>query len=376
LQNSEFNSNAALKSSTGDFYFGGISGFNVFRPERLKADTVSANLVINSLKVFDKEHALKEDRLELEHFENYLTIQFAAIEFSSPEKIRYSYKLEGFDRHWIDAGEKRYAHYTNLDPGTYVFHVKAANADGYWTKRDTTVSFVISPPFWKTWWFVASAVLVCAFIAYSMHRYRLSQSLRVERLRNKIASDLHDEVGSSLTRISIYSDLLRSGTEEEQGKTYLKSISEMSREIVSTMSDIVWSIDNRNDSTGSLMIRMKDFANEVLQARNIEMTFVIKGVDENKNLDPALKQNIYLIFKESINNIVKHAQAQKVSIAITNQGNEFLMSIHDDGRGFEINGSQKGNGLRNMHRRAQAIDSTFEIQNHQGTTITVSRKAL
>jgi signal transduction histidine kinase len=284
--------------------------------------------------------------------------------------------LEGFDKDWVDAGDKRFANYTNLDPGTYTFHVKAANADGYWSQKDNAISFVIRPPFWKTWWFTAGMILIIASVAYAIHRYRLTQSLKVERLRNKIASDLHDEVGSSLTRISIYSDLLMGGTEENQGKTYLKSISELSREIVGTMSDIVWSIDNRNDSTGALIIRMKDFANEVLQARGIELSFVVKGIDEGKSLDPALKQNIYLIFKESINNIVKHAQASSVSVSIVNSNHEFRMSIQDDGRGFVSNGTQKGNGLRNMHRRAQAIGGIFDIKNQQGTTITVSRSAL
>ncbi len=121
---------------------------------------------------------------------------------------------------------------------------------------------------------------------------------------------------------------------------------------------------------------MKDFATEVLQAKNIEMSFTIEGVDESRTLDPALKQNIYLIFKESVNNIVKHANAQNVIISLINRGNEFTMKIHDDGRGFPNDGNQKGNGLRSMHRRAQAIGAVFSITTSSGTTITVIRKSL
>jgi ligand-binding sensor domain-containing protein/two-component sensor histidine kinase len=374
LQSNEFNSNAALRSSTGDFYFGGISGFNIFRPEKFKADTVPPTLVINSFKVFNQEYPVQEETL-LEYHENYISFQFAAIEFSSPEKIRYAYRLEGSDRHWVDAGDRRFADYTDLGPGSYTFRVRATNADGY-VSEGNPIRVVINPPFWKTWWFMLTSMVICASIIYSIHRYRLAQSLKVERLRNKIASDLHDEVGSSLTRISIYSDLVQSGTEATQSKNYLKSISEMSREIVSTMSDIVWSIDNRNDSTGALILRMKDFATEVLQAKNIEMSFTIEGVDENRTLDPALKQNIYLIFKESVNNIVKHADAKNVIISLVNRGSEFIMKIHDDGRGFPNDGSQKGNGLRNMHRRALAIGAVFSITTDSGTTITVTRKSL
>jgi ligand-binding sensor domain-containing protein/two-component sensor histidine kinase len=374
LQSDEFNSNSSLRSSTGDFYFGGISGFNLFRPEHFKADTIPPTLVINSVKVFNQEYPLQKE-IVLDYYENYISFQYAAIEFSSPEKIRYSFRLEGSDRDWVDAGDRRQANYTNLGPGNYTFRVRATNSDGY-VNEGKSIYITINPPFWKTWWFVLTSAIICASIIYSIHRYRLAQSLKVERLRNKIASDLHDEVGSSLTRISIYSELVQTGTEATQSKNYLKSISEMSREIVSTMSDIVWSIDNRNDSTGALILRMKDFATEVFQAKNIEMSFVVEGVDENRTLDPALKQNIYLIFKESVNNIVKHANAQHVSISLINRGNEFSMKIHDDGTGFPNDGNQKGNGLRNMHRRAQAIGAIFSITTNSGTTIAVTRKSL
>lgn len=376
LQSNEFNANAALKSSSGDFYFGGVQGFNVFRPEHIKGEGAPAHLVIQSFKVFEQERPLNGP-VTLSHNENFLSFRFAAIEFESPEKIRYAYRLDGFDMGWTESANNRFAGYTNLDPGHYVFRVKAANADGYWNPQEATVAFTIAPPFWKTWWFVASVLVVCASLIYSIHRYRLAQSLQVERLRNKIASDLHDEVGSSLTRISIYSDLLQNGVSSPaQTGTYLKSISDMSREIVGTMSDIVWSIDNRNDTTGALILRMRDFATEVLQARNIALTFTQKGIDENRILDPALKQNLYLIFKESVNNIVKHAHARHVRVSLTNEGDTFCMRIDDDGTGFSTRETHQGNGLRNMNRRAGAIGGTFQITHQAGTSIVVTRKAL
>ena len=376
LQSNEFNSNAALKSSTGEFYFGGVFGFSVFLPEQFQPDSLRPKLAITSLKIFDQELHRLPEKLVLSYDQNYLSFQFAALEFSSPEKIQYAYKLDGLEDNWIDVGNRRFANYTNLDPGTYTFRVKAANADGHWSEEEAFIRFVIHPPFWKAWWFILLCALAIVALAYALHRYRLAQTLQVERLRNKIASDLHDEVGSSLTRISIYSDLLQTGTDEKESKGYLVGISELSREIVSTMSDIVWSIDNRNDSIGAMILRMKDFATEMLQAKNTEMEFVVKQIDETKNLDPALKQNLYLIFKESINNIVKHAQASHVQIRLANEGNLFTMTIHDNGRGFQNHGSQKGNGLRNMNRRAKAIGGLFTIERNQGTTITVKRKAL
>ena len=376
LQNNEFNARASLVSSTGEFYFGGINGFSVFRPEQLGGDSLSPSLVINSLKVFDQELPVSGKQIKLKHNQNYLTFQFAALEFISPEKIRYAFMLEGLEDSWVDAGKRRYVSYTNLNPGTYTFHLKAANSDGYWNEPSALVKFVISPPYWKTWWFLSLSFMAVVSFAYTFHRYRLTQSLKVERLRNQIASDLHDEVGSSLTKISIYSDLLQSGSEENQKKNYLSAISDLSREIIGTMSDIVWSIDNRNDSLGALIIRMKDFTGEMLQTKNIEFDFVLEHLDENQKLDQAIKQNIYLIFKETINNIVKHAAASYVRISIANQNAKFTMSIQDNGVGFFPEIITKGNGLINVKRRIKEIGGELEIINNKGTIIKIILKEL
>ena len=378
----------------GRIFLTGANGFIWFYPNEIVKDSTPVKVVLTGLEIFNKpvlvegtdtisrqEFYLPRQigslkTLELYYHQNFFSFRFAALAFTQRDKIQYAYQLEGFDRDWVYAGTRKYASYTNLDPRKYIFKVKATNADGYWNEEPTSIEVVILPPFWKTGWFVALVVLLSSSIIYMVHRYRVTQSLRVERLRNKIASDLHDEVGSSLTRISIYSDLLQNGIEAEERKDYLTGIGELSREVVSTMSDIVWSIDNRSDTLGELIIRMKDFATEVLQTRNIDLEFSAGGVDENKTLDPALKQNIYLIFKESIHNIVKHAQAHRVHVSLVNEGGEFNMVIKDDGRGFSADGKNKGNGLRNMQRRAEAVEGEFQIQNHQGTTVILKRKAL
>lgn len=378
----------------GRIFLTGANGFIWFYPNEVEKDSTPVNVVLTGLEIFNKpvlvaradtvnrqefylpKHIGSLKKLDLYYHQNFFSFRFAALAFTQRDKIQYAYKLDGFDRDWVYVGTRKYASYTNLDPGKYIFKVKATNADGYWNEEPTSIDVVIHPPFWKTSWFMVLAVFLSASLIYMIHRYRVAQSLKVERLRNKIASDLHDEVGSSLTRISIYSDLLQNGTEEAEQKTYLTGIGALSREVVSTMSDIVWSIDNRNDSLGALIIRMKDFATEVLQARNIDLEFSIRGVDENKTLDPALKQNIYLIFKESIHNIVKHAKARHVYVGLVNTGVEFNMIIKDDGCGFEQNGKNKGNGLRNMQRRAEAVGGEFQIQNQQGTTLILKRKAL
>ncbi len=372
----------------------GTNGFNWFYPSDIRRDSTPVNVVLTGLEIFNKpvtiqgldsiksdefhlsKHLDNLEQLKLHYYQNFFSIRFAALTFAERDKIQYAYQLEGFDKDWVNIGTRRFASYTNLDPGTYSFKVKATNADGYWNSEAKSIEIVILPPFWRTSWFIALAIFAAGAVIYSVHRYRVAQTLRVERLRNKIASDLHDEVGSSLTRISIYSDLLQTGVEAEDRKNYLAGIGTLSRDVVSTMSDIVWSIDNRNDTFGALVIRMKDFATELLQARNIDLEFVMIGVDEGKVLDPALKQNIYLIFKESIHNVVKHSQARKVVVTISNKESEFKMEIKDDGHGFDHKNLNGGNGLRNMKRRAKAVDASFEVLNQQGTTVTLARKSL
>jgi len=207
-------------------------------------------------------------------------------------------------------------------------------------------------------------------LLFTIHRYRLAQSLNLERLRTKIASDLHDEVGSSLTKISIYSELAQKSANDQEKSTYLNSIGGLSREVVSTMSDIVWSIDNNNDSLHELVNRMKDFATEVLHTRNVDFEFTLHKAEGNKVLDPVLRQNIYLIFKEAINNIIKHAKANRVKVLITTHP-QFELQIEDNGIGLPAQPSHSGNGLRNMNRRAATIGGTLSIASGKGTSITL-----
>lgn len=378
----------------GRIFLTGANGFIWFYPDEVKNDSTPVKVVLTHLEIFNKPVSVRKEsgndpaefsipkhignlrELQLDYHQNFFSFRFAALAFTDRNKIQYAYRLDGFDRDWVYAGKRKYASYTNLDPGKYTFRVRATNADGYWSPEQASIDVVILPPYWRTPWFVALVVLLAGSLAYFAHRYRMYHSLRVERLRTKIASDLHDEVGSSLTRISIYSDLLQNGIPQEERKGYLRGIGELSREVVSTMGDIVWSIDNRNDTLGALIIRMKDFSTEVLQAKGIEHEFTLQNIDEDRPLDPALKQNIYLIFKESINNVVKHSGATHVRISLMNEGTRFKMVIEDNGRGFDGSKTSKGNGMRNMQRRAEAIGGKFRIVNENGTTLTLTRDAL
>lgn len=376
----------------GRIFITTLNGLTWFSPNEIQDDTVKRKIVFTDFKLYNRSVGINESdsltnyalpghisqlkNIIIDHEHSFFSIEFTAMEFMAPNKIQYAYKLNGFDQDWVQIGNRNFASYTNLDPGNYIFQVKAANPDGFWGNQVASISIIINPPFWQTWWFIAMVILLIGGLIYFGHLYRLSQSLKIERLRTKIASDLHDEVGSSLTRISIYSDLLQNGNNESERTNYLGRISAMSREIVSTMSDIVWSIDNRSDTASALLFRMKDFATELLQPKNIQFDFKVSGIHEKAIVDPILRQNIYLIFKESINNVVKHAEAKHVLVEIVNDSRLFKMTITDNGKGFSVQQNQRGNGLRNMDRRALAIQGHIEFKNHNGTQLIFTRKAL
>lgn len=377
--------NTVYKDKQGRIFVSSVDGLTWFYPEEIVDDTVSRKIVFTDFKLFNHSATQKPDSIynfsiatqpaqlksvQLNHNHNFFTIGFAALEFMAPEKIQYAYRLTGFDKDWVHVGNRTFASYTNLDPGSYLFEVKATNPDGYWSNDFAKLTLIIQPPFWRTWWFIALAILVVGALLYAIHRYRLTQSLKLERLRTKIASDLHDEVGSSLTKISIYSELVQNGTHEKEKANYLQSIGSLSREVVSTMSDIVWSIDNNNDTLNELINRMKDFATEVLEAKGIDFEFLLHKTEGNKILEPIVRQSIYLIFKEAINNVVKHAEATHVKVSITTLPH-FELRIEDNGIGLVEQPAQTGNGLRNMKRRAESIGGTLTFSATSGTTITL-----
>ena len=206
--------------------------------------------------------------------------------------------------------------------------------------------------------------------------YRIQKIRDIERLRVRIASDLHDDIGSSLTRITIHSQQIQNNKNKIVVGSSIEKIGELSREIISTMSDIVWSIDARNDTLTDMLDRIHDFAYDTLSENDIAVSFHEEGMDKNKKIDVLLRQNIFSIFKESVNNIVKHAEADKVEIVLKNYEKVFQMKISDNGKGFDEERIKKGNGLQNMKMRAKRIGATLDILNSQGTIIYLQAKSL
>ncbi len=231
--------------------------------------------------------------------------------FTQPSKNLYQYKLDGFDDGWIQSGTVHSATYTNLDPGTYTFRVKGSNNDGVWNEKGTSIELVILPPWYMTWWFRALLVVTIMLAAYLFYRYRLQQALKLQIIRNKIASDLHDEIGSNLSSISIFSDVAK---EEEAGTSVgnvLSKISSYSRESMEAMNDIVWMINASNDRFENIIIRMREFAVELTEAKKCSLQLNIDDHLNNVKLGMQERKNFWLIYKEALNNTAKVFQCKK-----------------------------------------------------------------
>jgi ligand-binding sensor domain-containing protein/signal transduction histidine kinase len=373
LQGYEFNSGVGMASSHGLFYFGGTQGFNEFDPVSIQEHLPGGPVVFTSIQVFQKplqgmDYNDPELSLRLPHHQDFLSFEFAALNYAGDDLNRYAYRMNGLEEDWVFSGKRRYANYTDLDPGDYIFEVALARGIHVAEETIRSIPIRILPPFWQTGWFITMSIFVFFLLLYAIHRYRISRVIALANLRNKIATDLHDDVGSSLTKISIYSGMLQTNPDPESSKTYLDKISSLSREVIGTMSDIVWSIDTRKDEWYNLTDRMQDFIWEIGSLKNIEVDFRHDHLPENQKMNLILRQNLYLIFKEAVNNAAKYAEASRIEIQLQIRDHQVELKISDNGKGFDLS-EAKGNGLINMKRRAERIGGKFSIQTDRGTAI-------
>ncbi len=208
---------------------------------------------------------------------------------------------------------------------------------------------------------------------YLLFRYRLQQALRVERMRALISSDLHDEVGASLTSISLFSEMARQPAASLQKREeYLSRIGERSRDSIEKMGDIIWSINPENDTLQQMLVRMKNYATEIAEAKDIVLHWTESGNLAAAKLSMEQRKNVYLLFKEAVNNAVKHSGAKNIYLQFGADAHKINIAIKDDGRGFDLTSKSEGNGLKNMQRRASLLHATTNINTAPGKGCTVN----
>jgi ligand-binding sensor domain-containing protein/two-component sensor histidine kinase len=296
-----------------------------------------------------------------------LQIDFVGLGFSPGESLRYQYKLEGEDPDWGTPTDQRAVVYASLSPGRYRFLVRAVASEGAVSRQPARVEFTVLPPLWRRWWFLTACALAALLILYVLHRYRLARILAVANLRTRIATDLHDDIGAGLSQIAILSELAqRPADVAPPGETPLSDIAGISRELVDSMSDIVWAINPEHDRVGDLVHRMRRFATDVLEGQKIDLKFHSSVAGEDLRIGADVRRQVYLIFKEAIHNIVRHSGARRVEVELGSSKEGFTLRVVDDGRGFDPAVRHEGHGLVNMRRRAAAMGGQVQFQSASG----------
>ncbi|WP_164851434.1 sensor histidine kinase [Larkinella soli] len=360
--------NRVCMDRSGEVFLGFSGAFNAFRPERLRRNAVPPPVVIPEVRIGGEEQKpLPGGEVRIEPDQNTFQIQFLALNYSQPEKNRYAYRLEGFDTGWIFTDNPT-ATYTNLEPGRYTFRVKAANNDGVWNEEGTALAFRVVPPYWKTWWFRLAGGLLVAAAGFGIYQYRERQRRRLEAIRNRIATDLHDDMGSTLSSIRIFSDVVQQqiGPVRPEAVPILERISTSATTLSESMQDIIWTIQTRYDSLEDVVTRMREFGLKLAEAKGIDFRMQVSDQFLSTRLDVEQRRNLYLIFKESINNAVKYAGCTAIEVHLVLDGRRLSMRIQDNGSGFDPATVRSGNGLPNLKKRAKEIRGELAVVSAPG----------
>jgi ligand-binding sensor domain-containing protein/two-component sensor histidine kinase len=314
--------------------------------------------------------------IELAASENQLQIDFVALGFSPGEGLRYRYKLEGASEEWSQLADQRTVNFANLAPGAYRFLVQAVNADNVASEKPASFSFTILHPVWRRWWSLALGGMFAALVGYAFYSYRVARLVELERIRTRIATDLHDDIGANLSLIAMASEVAkrRSPEGDQQVTEALALISGTSRELVDSMGDIVWAVNPDRDHLVDLVTRMRRFASGVFSASGIAVHFEAPLDDRGVKLRPETRREVLLIFKEAVNNIARHSECTRAEIQLKGEGGWLVLTLNDDGKGFDTTQSFDGNGLVSISRRAQRLSGTLEVVSRAGKGTTVMLK--
>jgi signal transduction histidine kinase/ligand-binding sensor domain-containing protein len=391
LQSLEFNYNATLKISDGGLYFGGIQGLNHIEPSVFIPDKEAPEVRLISLFVSDTSYSPGIPPANL-HFKlsrtaPHISGNAFSTDYANAGSLLYSFFLEGYQPGWSKPSGSAAFNYRNLPPGKYRLFVKCADTYMNWSAPAILVSFTIDPAYYTTWWFISLLALIIVgltvLIVKRSQRIRYQEQIReierefaIEKERLRISKDMHDEVGASLTRISILSELAKKQqTEPAKALQTISQISEISGGVVDEMSEIIWAMNPRNDTLDSFTSYIRQHASSYLESAEIEGAFLFPDEIPAFHMSSELRRNLFLTVKEAFHNIVKHSGAGNVKMSLSFDKLNLIIKIEDDGKGFEIN-KIKGwsNGLINMRKRIEELDGRFNIMSEagKGTVIEIS----
>lgn len=364
LAAAEFNHNAFLQEPSGRILFGGILGLTSFFPDSIPAVSRRSQLFVSGISKWDEssgafKHYAPADTgttIRLAPRDHSLTFTLALTDYDNPEAQIFQYRIQGLFDDWVSLGPDRTLRLDGLRPGSYALELRATDSRGTPAVNRLHYRIRVEQAFYKSVLFYVLLFALASALLAGFFALRVRHLRRVQRLRSQIASDLHDEVGSLLTRITITTDQLQynSGATEEERRGKLQKIAALSRSAASSMSDILWAIDARNDYTGNLADRIREHAEEALGPLGIQPEFDFV-VQQRMQLDSTLRQQLYIILKEAVNNVAKHSRPSLVRIYYHHDESGYTLRITNDGVAETGRASSKGQGLRNMQMRAEKV---------------------
>jgi ligand-binding sensor domain-containing protein/signal transduction histidine kinase len=373
---------AACRTRDGRLWFPTTKGLVSVNPAELKPNRQPPLVMIESVLVEGREQ--KTNRLGSAWNQSILVppgyerleIHYTGLNFTAPNGVRFKYRLEGHETAWTEAGDTRVAYYSNLTPGHYNFHVTASNEDGVPNETGSVLEITVQPQFWQTGWFLAAVSvfflgLVVVVVRYlstqKLHRQlqALKQREALEKERSRIARDLHDQLGANLTQVALLGEMAETDKNSPaEIESHAQQISQTARETTRSLDEIVWAVNPSNDTLDGLINYACNYAQEYLALAGLRYRADVPAQLPAITIPPEVRHNVFLAFKEAVNNVVKHAQASEVWIRLRLQPDNFTLSIEDDGRGLgglDASATQTRNGLRNMRKRMADIHGEFSI---------------
>jgi signal transduction histidine kinase/ligand-binding sensor domain-containing protein len=389
LQASEFNHGAFLKTRRGEMLLGGVNGFNSFYPDEVQLNPYPPPVVFTEFKVFDRSvspAALKThgNAIDLLYSENFFLIEFAALDYVFPGGNKYAYRLEGLERQWVNCGTRRNASYTNLDPGEYVFRVRACNSDGTWNLDGAFLVIRIVPPFWRRWWFqsplIAVVVLAAGYaiqrrFALLRQRTRAQQELSrqilesQERERQRIGNSLHDSLGQNLLVIKNLAVMTLEAMRSKRGaERQVEEISSLASSVLAEVREISYDLRPHHLDQLGLTGALRSIISRVEASSPILFSTDLDNLDNL--LPPGQDIHLFRIVQEGLNNIIKHSRATRASVHVKRAGEQIRLVMQDNGEGFGQH--RAGFGLTGMAERARILGGAMEVQSKPGAGTVIS----
>jgi signal transduction histidine kinase/streptogramin lyase len=387
---------AGCQTPDGKLWFPTIKGLAMVDPANVRINPFPPPVVIEEVAVDDQllplpdQSASTTARLQIQPGKHRLEFRYTGLSLAAPEKVRFKYRLDGLEPEWVDVGTRRVAYYSYLKPGNYTFRVIACNNDGIWNDHGSALAFTVLPRFWQTWWFTSVALLagvgaVASAVRYIIRRrlYKkmeiLERQRALENERARIAKDIHDDLGASLARIMLLSQSNRSeGEDSRQLVTRLGTVYLAARELTRTMDEIVWAISPHHDTLDSLVNYLGKFAQDFLNVAGIRCRLIVPIQLPVWPLTAEVRHSLFLAFKETLHNVVKHASATEVRVSLTLAESGFSAIIEDNGIGFDPARTDvapmakdslriaSGNGLTNMRKRIEGIGGECQVDSAPG----------